>query len=74
MHLCEAENVSYLDEVASNAASQDMAKSVGLEVLISGIKVSFSFAVITLRDIHVSYVQSTKAFFQESLKPDVINT
>ncbi|XP_057782461.1 nodulin homeobox-like [Salvia miltiorrhiza] len=33
LHLCEAESVSYLDEVASNAASQDMAKSVGLEVL-----------------------------------------
>ncbi|KAL1542680.1 nodulin homeobox-like isoform X1 [Salvia divinorum] len=33
LHLCEAESVSYLDEVASNTASQDMAKSVGLEVL-----------------------------------------
>ncbi|XP_047981556.1 nodulin homeobox-like isoform X3 [Salvia hispanica] len=33
LHLCEAESVSYLDEVASNTASQDLAKSVGLEVL-----------------------------------------
>ncbi|KAG6415346.1 hypothetical protein SASPL_122757 [Salvia splendens] len=33
LHLCEAESVSYLDEVASNTATQDMAKSVGLEVL-----------------------------------------
>ncbi|KAH6813999.1 hypothetical protein C2S51_023017 [Perilla frutescens var. frutescens] len=33
LYLCETESVSYLDEVASNAASQDMAKSVALEVL-----------------------------------------
>lgn len=33
LHLCEAENVSYLDEVASNPGSQDMAKSIALQVL-----------------------------------------
>ncbi|KAG6397402.1 hypothetical protein SASPL_143573 [Salvia splendens] len=33
LHLCEAESVSYLDEVASNTTTRDVAKSVGLEVL-----------------------------------------
>ncbi|KAL2535344.1 sequence-specific DNA binding [Forsythia ovata] len=33
LHLCEAESVSYLDEVASNPGSQDMAKSIALQVL-----------------------------------------
>ncbi|KAG6382655.1 hypothetical protein SASPL_157638 [Salvia splendens] len=31
MQLCEAESVSYPDDVASNTATQDMAKSAGLE-------------------------------------------
>ncbi|KAG6403306.1 hypothetical protein SASPL_135523 [Salvia splendens] len=38
LHLCEAESVSYLDEVASNTATRDVAKSVGLEALVSKIK------------------------------------
>ncbi|KAG6421535.1 hypothetical protein SASPL_118091 [Salvia splendens] len=29
---CEAESVSYLDEVASNTATQDMAHTLGLEM------------------------------------------
>lgn len=33
LHLCEAESVSYLDEVASNPGSLNLAKSVALEVL-----------------------------------------
>ncbi|XP_038682212.1 nodulin homeobox isoform X2 [Tripterygium wilfordii] len=33
LHLCEAESVSYLDEVASSTGSMDLAKSIALEVL-----------------------------------------
>ncbi|KAK2990556.1 hypothetical protein RJ640_019836, partial [Escallonia rubra] len=33
LHLCEAESVSYLDEVASTPGSLDLAKTVALEVL-----------------------------------------
>ncbi|XP_038996188.1 nodulin homeobox-like isoform X1 [Hibiscus syriacus] len=33
LHLCEAESISYLDEVASSPGSLDLAKSVALEVL-----------------------------------------
>ncbi|XP_058200229.1 nodulin homeobox [Rhododendron vialii] len=33
LHLCEAESLSYLDEVASTPRSMDVAKSVALEVL-----------------------------------------
>ncbi|KAG8389413.1 hypothetical protein BUALT_Bualt02G0226800 [Buddleja alternifolia] len=33
LYLCEAENVSYLDEVASSPASQNLAKSIALQVL-----------------------------------------
>ncbi|XP_015575672.1 nodulin homeobox isoform X2 [Ricinus communis] len=33
LHLCEAESISYLDEVASSPGSFDLAKSVALEVL-----------------------------------------
>ncbi|XAR61267.1 hypothetical protein NMG60_11034915 [Bertholletia excelsa] len=33
LHLCEAESISYLDEVASSPRSMDLAKSVALEVL-----------------------------------------
>ncbi|KAL6500408.1 hypothetical protein OROHE_025774 [Orobanche hederae] len=33
LHLCEAECVSYLDEVASNTKSQNLAKSIALQVL-----------------------------------------
>ncbi|KAL3647930.1 hypothetical protein CASFOL_008898 [Castilleja foliolosa] len=33
LHLCEAESVSYLDEVASNSKSRDLAKSIALQVL-----------------------------------------
>ncbi|PIN26056.1 hypothetical protein CDL12_01192 [Handroanthus impetiginosus] len=33
LHLCEAESVSYLDEVASNPRSQNLAKSIALQVL-----------------------------------------
>ncbi|XP_042044347.1 uncharacterized protein LOC121790130 isoform X2 [Salvia splendens] len=33
LHLCEAESVSYLEEVASKTSTQDVAKSVGLKVL-----------------------------------------
>ncbi|KAG8656856.1 nodulin homeobox isoform X2 [Manihot esculenta] len=33
LHLCEAESISYLDEVASSSGSLDLAKSVALEVL-----------------------------------------
>ncbi|GMI63840.1 Nodulin Homeobox [Hibiscus trionum] len=33
LHLCEAESISYLDEVASSPRSLDLAKSVALEVL-----------------------------------------
>lgn len=33
LHLCEAESISYLDEVASSPASLDLAKSVAFEVL-----------------------------------------
>ncbi|XP_073137546.1 nodulin homeobox isoform X2 [Henckelia pumila] len=33
LHLCEAESVSYLDEVASTPRSQDLAKSIALQVL-----------------------------------------
>ncbi|XVF70907.1 hypothetical protein PTKIN_Ptkin11bG0200200 [Pterospermum kingtungense] len=33
LHLCEAETISYLDEVASSPGSLDLAKSVALEVL-----------------------------------------
>ncbi|KAL3644832.1 hypothetical protein CASFOL_010012 [Castilleja foliolosa] len=33
LHLCEAESVSYLDEVASNHRSRDLAKSIVLQVL-----------------------------------------
>lgn len=32
LHLCEAESISYLDEVASSPGSLDLAKSVALEV------------------------------------------
>lgn len=32
LHLCEAESVSYLDEVASNPGSLNLAKSIALEV------------------------------------------
>lgn len=32
LHLCEAESISYLDEVASSPGSLDLAKSVSLEV------------------------------------------
>jgi len=32
LSLCEAESISYLDEVASSARSLDLAKSVALEV------------------------------------------
>lgn len=35
LYLCEAESVSYLDEVASNRASQNLAKSIALQVLVS---------------------------------------
>ncbi|KAL6516056.1 SOSS complex subunit B1 [Orobanche gracilis] len=31
LHLCEAECVSYLDEVASNTRSQNLAKSIALQ-------------------------------------------
>ncbi|XVF33860.1 hypothetical protein REPUB_Repub18cG0008300 [Reevesia pubescens] len=33
LHLCEAESISYLDEVASSPGSLDLAKSVAFEVL-----------------------------------------
>lgn len=33
LHLCEAESVSYLDEVASSPRSQNLAKSIALQVL-----------------------------------------
>ncbi|XVF77040.1 hypothetical protein PTKIN_Ptkin14bG0008000 [Pterospermum kingtungense] len=33
LHLCEAESISYLDEVASSQGSLDLAKAVALEVL-----------------------------------------
>ncbi|GLT57486.1 hypothetical protein SLA2020_304540 [Shorea laevis] len=33
LHLCEAESISYLDEVASSSRCLDLAKSVALEVL-----------------------------------------
>ncbi|KAG6394772.1 hypothetical protein SASPL_145362 [Salvia splendens] len=33
LHLCEAESVSYLEEVTSKTSTQDVAKSVGLKVL-----------------------------------------
>ncbi|XP_073054199.1 nodulin homeobox isoform X2 [Primulina eburnea] len=33
LHLCEAESVSYLDEVANTPRSQDLAKSIALQVL-----------------------------------------
>ncbi|KAG5251782.1 nodulin homeobox [Salix suchowensis] len=33
LHLCEAESISYLDEVASSPGSLDLAKSVVLEIL-----------------------------------------
>ncbi|XP_071923809.1 nodulin homeobox-like isoform X5 [Coffea arabica] len=33
LHLCEAESVSYLDEVASNPGTLNLAKSIALEVL-----------------------------------------
>ncbi|KAG6418633.1 hypothetical protein SASPL_120837 [Salvia splendens] len=42
LHLCEAESVSYLEEVASKTSTQDVAKSVGLKVLVSKVKASFS--------------------------------
>ena len=32
LHLCEAESISYLDEVASSPRSLDLAKAVALEV------------------------------------------
>lgn len=32
LHLCEAESISYLDEVASSPASLDLAKTVAYEV------------------------------------------
>jgi hypothetical protein len=32
LSLCEAENISYLDQVATSAQSLDLAKSVALEV------------------------------------------
>ncbi|XP_041995965.1 kinesin-like protein KIN-14A [Salvia splendens] len=38
LQLCETESVSYLDEVASNTTTQNMAKSVGLEVLALLVK------------------------------------
>ncbi|KAG6387311.1 hypothetical protein SASPL_152498 [Salvia splendens] len=38
LQLCETESVSYLDEVASNTTIQNMAKSVGLEVLALLVK------------------------------------
>lgn len=33
LHLCEAESVSYLDEIASSPRSLDLAKSIALEIL-----------------------------------------
>lgn len=35
LHLCEAESISYLDEVASSPKSLDLAKAVALEVGLS---------------------------------------
>lgn len=32
LNLCEAESISYLDEVASTPASLDLAKSIALKV------------------------------------------
>ncbi|XP_042045029.1 uncharacterized protein LOC121791036 [Salvia splendens] len=46
LQLCEAESVSYLDEVASNTATQDTAKSVGLEVLALLKKVWYRFKTV----------------------------
>ena len=37
LHLCEAESISYLDEVASSPGSLDLAKSVVLEVSIRNV-------------------------------------
>lgn len=37
LHLCEAESVSYLDEVASIPESLDLAKSVAVEVSVDGM-------------------------------------
>lgn len=34
LNLCEAESLSYLDEVASTPASLDLAKSIALEVCL----------------------------------------
>ncbi|KAG6418629.1 hypothetical protein SASPL_120833 [Salvia splendens] len=42
LHLCEAESVSYLEEVASKTSTQDVAKSDGLKVLVSKVKASCS--------------------------------
>ncbi|XP_042036081.1 uncharacterized protein LOC121782349 [Salvia splendens] len=46
MQLCEAESVSYPDDVASNTATQDMAKSAGLEVLALLKKAWYRFKTI----------------------------
>jgi hypothetical protein len=37
LHLCEAESISYLDEVASSPWSLDLAKSVVLEVSLINV-------------------------------------
>lgn len=45
LNLCEAESISYLDEVASSPGSLDLAKSVALEVcFLMVMQVMFCFA------------------------------
>ncbi|KAG6408070.1 hypothetical protein SASPL_131073 [Salvia splendens] len=46
LQLCEAESVSYLDEVASNTTTHNMAKSVGLEVLALLVKAWYRFKTV----------------------------
>ncbi|XP_042054481.1 uncharacterized protein LOC121799206 [Salvia splendens] len=54
---CETESVSYLDEVASNTTTQNMAKSVGLEVLALLVKAwnRFKTGICSLRGTGCSH-------------------
>ncbi|XP_042037816.1 uncharacterized protein LOC121783727 isoform X2 [Salvia splendens] len=57
LQLCETESVSYLDEVASNTTTQNMAKSVGLEVLALLVKAwnRFKTGICSLRGTGCSH-------------------
>lgn len=55
LHLCEAESVSYLDEVANNPGSLNLAKSIALEVSLISYYMKSCAIQIHIREMIQSF-------------------